>query len=814
MRSSNLNKSSKARAETEKKYYGNYLGIVVQNNDPSKEGRVKIFIPHLAPSVYEKWTKPDTDEGTITTKDKHFKFIGKNINSDLTDIIDDLKHLLPWASCAAPLAGGGASGRYNAKDKTGSISDSARLNTTVNDNPIQSKYELNADQIGEKPARMFEPAALRVTDAFSDTTQYDNGTLSFSLSGTGGQPNRINPLSYNYTPNSYSNNAKGSFSVPNVGAHVWVFFEGGDSNSPIYWASSFGADDWHGIYESSQNLHGVDYPGTYENKSEGDGQKYNHNVETYRNKYVISQKGGVLEFVNTDNREVLKLTHFSGSFKEFNNKSTIELATANDQKLVLADQYLTVRGTKNEHIDYDFDQLIRGDYYRKVGTFNKDRFVDWQTIVEKFADVKQLFEIKRADAAAINANVPELFRKTSVTQEMIGDGGTSTNTKVGDSLAKCPLCSADDRDKIMNVSQTGVTTLSTPTVTSPGSVTWASYVTPSAEPTGFTLGVPTSNPVDFLGSGACPVCGGSGVSPSSQDGKWKAEDKAGKIDRLVKQYISELSDIEAQFGIGGSEIVNITKHKSETIGLVMNEFPSVRIDSLGKISNSEVKVLNGGVVVNKKATPLVEYVHVDDMPGGTYSITACNKFNVLVGSGGVSMKSYGPVDIGGTIMNLGGEQINIASENEINIVAEKRLNIVSDILTLRQKDGNQVLVDSNLGVSKNVVIGGGVHIEGELSVQHVTAPLEIQETEEVILYGELVAGKSVTNGSGVAVATANSVKIYAHSHQFKNLPLSLMETSDDVRKIGKRNNDIGKHIPHPVENTSKGGGTEETGESG
>ena len=45
-------------------------------------------------------------------------------------------------------------------------------------------------------------------------------------------------------------------------------------------------------------------------------------------------------------------------------------------------------------------------------------------------------------------------------------------------------------------------------------------------------------------------------------------------------------------------------------GLVMNEFPSVRIDNVGKISNSEVKVLNGGVVVNKKATPLVEYVHV------------------------------------------------------------------------------------------------------------------------------------------------------------------------------------------------------------
>ena len=98
MRHSNLPKNSKARSETEKKYFGNYLGIVVQNNDPSKQGRVKIFIPHLGPSVYEKWTQPSIDNDN-KPEDKHFKFIGKNIDSDLTDIIDDLKLLLPWAGC-------------------------------------------------------------------------------------------------------------------------------------------------------------------------------------------------------------------------------------------------------------------------------------------------------------------------------------------------------------------------------------------------------------------------------------------------------------------------------------------------------------------------------------------------------------------------------------------------------------------------------------------------------------------------------------------------------------------------------------------
>ena len=41
-------------------------------------------------------------------------------------------------------------------------------------------------------------------------------------------------FSYNYVPTSYSNSAKGSFSVPNVGAHVWIFFAGGDRMQRLY----------------------------------------------------------------------------------------------------------------------------------------------------------------------------------------------------------------------------------------------------------------------------------------------------------------------------------------------------------------------------------------------------------------------------------------------------------------------------------------------------------------------------------------------------------------------------------------------------
>ncbi len=149
----------------------------------------------------------------------------------------------------------------------------------------------------------------------------------------------------------------------------------------------------------------------------------------------------------------------------------------------------------------------------------------------------------------------------------------------------------------------------------------------------------------------------------------------------------------------------------------------------------EVIVAAQGVYTSQKESPMMEYVNVEDLPGGTYNLNICNRWNVLVGSGGVALKSYGPVDIAGSITNLTGEQVNIASNNEVNINAQKRLSISSDILVLRQSQGKQVLVDSNLGITQNIVVAGSAHVEGELTVQHITAPIEFQETEEVFLEG-------------------------------------------------------------------------------
>lgn len=833
-------------------YMGMYLSIVVQNNDPECRGRVKVFVPHINVSVYKKWTE--------VKKDKRFKFVGLNVSSDLTDILQDLKVMLPWAECAAPLVGESSSGRYNISQSIGTISDSNKLDTLVSNtssveinSSLLTPYSQNLDSIGEKLGNKYDIDYYRVNDAFTT-----------SISGV----NCVNKYSYNYIPETYSNQAHGAFAVPSVGAHVWVFFQNGDPMKPVYFAASFSEADWKGIYDANSNK-GIDYPGEFENTPLSGKNAASLSTETYRNKYVINQKGGTLQIVNTDNREVLKLTHFSGSFKEFTNFVNIEFAQNNDQKLVLGDQFLTIRGNKNEFVQHDFDDIVRGNRYVKIGNLNSEPFKQWKSLYKNIAEIKQLFDIQRA----------ETYNHNGITF-------TSPMQRRKGSFALCPVCQGNTSKYWRLNGKAGTTGTATTTYEGDGSFLFDNITNALLqEPANFT----TAGSRGMVFGETCPSCGGTGTSTSSMDGTWNSEPQKGNIKGLLQNMLPDLVKFERQMGLGGSQIVDITKHKFETIGMVMNDFGSVRVDKVGKMYNAEILIHTQGVFENKVPTPLVEYVHVDDLPGGNYDLNVCNKYTVQVGAGGIIFKSYGPATFSGSITNIAGTQVNIGSENEVNIDGGNRVSIVADVISLRQRNKKQVLIDSSLGVNKNVIIGGGCHVEGELTVNHITAPSEVQITDKTQVYGR--AAKDITGrgaligygvplyltekkgpdgfstipvapgilglpvpgaivgyvnlpggcppgscvppgvypvyGSGVPCiqgtsagygglseaempikiygtgADADSVVMAPHSHTFKNIPLTLTSSNDDLRDQAKVANEIERVPANPINN---GGG--------
>jgi hypothetical protein len=772
------------------RYNGHYVGVVVQNNDPLYRGRVKVFVPHISPTVYKGWNDNNSDKsfnfiGNITTNDISMLTVSNGLtgskagtqsagSGSLTAILDDLKKILPWAEMSAPLAGGGSSGRYNATTGYGSISDSNNLDYTQASKV--TTYSQNPDNIGEKPGNIYDVAYNRLSDAFNNP-QLTN-------------VNNVNKYSYDYTPESYSNSAKGSFPVLNVGAHVWIFFNEGDPLKPVVFGLSYGANDWSTIFDASSGNPGIDYPGTYENIKKNGAAANDINVRTYRNKYVINQKGGTISFVNTDNREILKFTHYSGSFKEFNNQANVELATNNDQKLVLGDSFTTIRGTRNEYTQSDYDNVVVGDNYRKIGNLNFNLFNKWKQTMEAsgIPNIKQLFDIQRT----IGINSADLGPAADLIK-LNGTGQKKNGTPY-----LCPLCSSGEQSIIALNNSYGPEAFSI-TSNAPG------YATAFGDnPLGFTVTLQglipsvgtllnplktlfgflpspqlhkagsTNTDLDgksltivsgTLGQGIpCPVCNPNspfntglanvpgitlkpGFSPSSFHGAWAVEPRKKNLPSLYQQVLPKLTQIEAQMGPGGSEIVEITKHKIETIGMVMNDWGAIRVDPLGKMSPAFVAVTPYMPVTVQRPTPLIEQVQVDDLPGGTYTLSVCNKYNILVGAGGVNLKTYGVVNIAGAITNVTGEQVNVGSANEVNIDGGKRLSLVGDIVSIRQRNNEQILMDSSVGITGNLVVKGGIFVEGNLTALSTSTLQLKRNTDQTKVTGRARAEATV----GVAI---------------------------------------------------------------
>ena len=116
-----------------------------------------------------------------------------------------------------------------------------------------------------------------------------------------------------------------------------------------------------------------------------------------------------------------------------------------------------------------------------------------------------------------------------------------------------------------------------------------------------------------------------------------------------------------------------------------------------------------------------------------------------------------------------------------------------------------------MGVKNNLIVGGGLSVEGELYCQHITAPLEVQQTEDTTVFGKfatdtnrtLVIGEAEIGGVYYPVyALANDDLIinYPHSHHFNNLPLRLTKANKDVRRFAQNekintHNNISQSLP-------------------
>jgi len=227
--------------------------------------------------------------------------------------------------------------------------------------------------------------------------------------------------------------------------------------------------------------------------------------------------------------------------------------------------------------------------------------------------------------------------------------------------------------------------------------------------------------------------------------KHSKEKQAETLNKVAEKLIPIESNIKA----GGNQIISYEKDKHESIGSVINTFPCIRKDASGEFRPKTISVEGKGSFINYSPVSYTEEVENTKFPCGMYSINVGNKYDLSVGAGGANISTLGNMRIGsnGRTLISASEEMNVTSGNgNVNIRAGHNVSLKGDSVTLETP--NQVVVNSNLGVAKNAIINGCAFIDGEVYVNHITCPAEVQYTGGGIgSFGQLMSSSGI-NGDG------------------------------------------------------------------
>ena len=745
-------------------YSGFHIGIVVENNDPNFGGRVKVWVPENSPNLdkLNNWIK----EGKEIT----FNAPDSEISPELMEIWDELKEYLPWAEYAGPIFGGSSTGRFHCPTKKTALNDGKEFGDSEAQN-------------GFRPLNNYVGTGAEIDDFMRADA---NGTV-------------VNPNASDFVPTNYSGMARGIFSIPNVGAQVYVFYLAEDPMYPVYFATSYNTEAIKQIYTKKQNLNETlepgethDYPADFENSN-----KDTDDSKVFRSKTVINSNKHTIEFVDSDGRESLRIQHFGGGFKEFNNATNIEFAPANDQKLVMGDQFETVKGSRGFSVGGDFGIKLNKNYEEQIGHFNDvaKAYAELKPTIDDIGQRLRLFDVKRTASG-----LPP--RDCSPLQQRVAQSGVG--------FVKCPTCGgiAYDPYKVNGLNIAG--TFNEDTKDSSGYTTFTGSGEKGNETTKyheeFSVKGPDEDTMDrqtygwsripkaleyctalfedrepyfysnhaehdgygkvgVFGGVHCPTCNNTfwregtgtkiwaveeltGYSPSTENGNWLNENlKFVDLPKLLQDALYKTAGIFANIGEQGTKIEKITSSKVEVIGAMFNDVPSFRVDPIGKIRLDGLFVTQQSTVPYYLPSPHVEPVDVPQIPGGDYNLTIGNKWVVSVGSNGIIIQTTGGLQMSGGISQIATEELTLSSKHDMVIDGGERITIRGRKVTINPVEHNALTIDGQLHVLRNTIVRGGLLAEGEVAVQHVTAPGEIAVTG-FEMYEEMSSIVTSSTGDG------------------------------------------------------------------
>lgn len=701
-----------------KKYTGFYLGYVVQNNDPDRAGKVKIFIPTLMPTLAGIPEEIDKEGANIKIDFKDFSTLP-------AEVIRRLKNILPWARQISPLIGSGASSSYNPQSHT----------VTTVDNPIQRLEFAKKLKNGERPNN--DPKSPGFTLQQSDFILSAGHTKDESIDDIPITPT-TDPDNNSLMPELYSNQVKGMFSIPSVGSLVWVFFENGEWDLPVYFGYHYSSSEWKSIYGAdNEGFRGTDYPNNFENnKEEGE--------QLLREKLIFNSRAGALSFTGTDYFPKINISHRDGSFIQMDNSGYKQMIHGKSSEFILGDEFKTIKGDSIIRTYKNYNIVCDQSFSIRTGSRNYEVYKKAKEIIAERAAIFSKFKVDRTRGIdRANIVYGNHIEKTDDSQRKLNPNlyTAGGNSKTSTAIKSIKTLTPKEVKAAAKSSSTGLT------------------IPPETASYNNIKQLNVKGKLGLSGGERAPIKENSKAWSTSQNYKasankvgWdtrsaveKSPSTAGGSFNIAEgTAVSEIKDklitinkkldeVLKNEGNGGDQSIEITKDYYMRVGAVSNDFPAVRVDPIGGIVFAGVVQGDNGASSIYKQTNLVEYTGNDsNFPCGNYTISCGNKFSADAGSGGIILRTTGVSEIAGVTTKVSGlHLVELTTAGSMSIDAGKSLTITADILSLRQSKSKQIALGGSVGVENNITVGGSAIVNGELYLQHVTAPAEIQTTDQI-----------------------------------------------------------------------------------
>ena len=181
-------------------------------------------------------------------------------------------------------------------------------------------------------------------------------------------------------------------------------------------------------------------------------------------------------------------------------------------------------------------------------------------------------------------------------------------------------------------------------------------------------------------------------------------------------------------GMGGVKIEHIAVEASTQIG---TQAPNKFVGAIESDDRVTLPVLN--ISPTKGCTiKTPKFYDCDPIDtswlgyGGYYTLGVGNKWNIRVGGGGIYTETSGPIVVVGEISTHQLAKGFFVQTNLFQVIAKKRMHLMGTRLDLEFKE---LYLRGNAKFLNNVIVNGGMYVNGELICNHITTQKQANLTE-------------------------------------------------------------------------------------